>query len=123
MRSLLAVVVVASWAAWAPADNWPAWRGPTGQGVSADKKVPVKWSPTENVRWKVALPASGNSTPAIWGDRVFITQSTERTLWPPKVPADFPKGTSPGGYAVAEKRSVLCFRRADGKLLWQRDTI
>src|SRR4051812_30280895 len=109
MRSIIAVLVVLSWTGCALADNWPAWRGPTGQGLSEDKNLPVTWSPTDNVRWKVPLPASGNSTPVIWGDRVLITQSTERTLWPPQVPADFPKGTSPGGYAIAEKRSVLCF--------------
>src|ERR1043165_1899131 len=123
VRWILAVMVVVSATTVANADNWPAWRGPTGQGLSADKNLPVKWSPTENVRWKTSLPASGNSTPVIWGDRFFITQSTERPLWPPKVPADSPKGPSPGGYAIAQKRSVMCFNRADGKLLWQRDVI
>lgn len=107
----------------ARADNWPGWRGPTGQGVCAEKDLPVKWGPTENVRWKTPLSAPGNSTPAIWGDRIFITQASDKTLWPPQVPPEFPKGTSPGGHAIAEKRSVLCFNRADGKLLWQRDTI
>ena len=105
------------------AENWPTWRGPNSQGVSREKALPLQWSPTENVRWKVKMPASGNSTPIVWGERVFVTQSTERTLWPPKVPIDFPKGTSPGGHAIAEKRSVMCFHRADGKLLWQRDII
>lgn len=123
MRRCVALLALFLWVAPADADNWPSWRGPTGQGVSEEKDLPVKWGPTENVRWKTPLPFSGNSTPAIWGDRVFITQSSDRTLWPPQVPRDFPKGTSPGGYAVAEKRSVLCFQRADGKLLWQRDTI
>jgi outer membrane protein assembly factor BamB len=123
MRFRLAVLMILSGGAWAHADNWPTWRGPNGQGVSNDKNLPIKWSPKENVRWKAPLPASGNSTPVVWGDRIFVTQSTERTLWPPKVPKDFPAGTSPGGYAVAEKRSLLCFNHADGKLLWQRDTI
>src|SRR5690242_2893732 len=123
MRSILAGMAWAALCAQARADNWPTWRGPDSRGIAQEKSLPVKWSPTENIRWKVKLPASGNSTPVIWGDRVFLTQSTERTLWPPKVPLDFPKGTSPGGHAVAEKRSVLCFHRIDGKLLWQRDVI
>jgi outer membrane protein assembly factor BamB len=105
----------------ARAENWPAWRGPTGQGVSTETDLPVTWGPDENVRWKVALPSAGNSTPIIWGDRVFITQANDVTKWPPKVPEYFAGGSSAGGHAIAEKRSVMCFNRTDGTLLWQRD--
>ncbi len=38
------------------ADNWPAWRGPEGNGVSQEKNLPTEWSPTRNVAWKIALP-------------------------------------------------------------------
>lgn len=107
----------------ATADNWPTWRGPNGMGHSAEKDLPIKWDKTENVRWKVALPSSGNSTPIVWGDRIFITQANDVTKWPPKVPANFAGGSSAGGHAIAEKRSVMCFQRSDGKLLWQRDVI
>ena len=71
-------------AAAAVADDWPGWRGATGQGQCAEKDLPLTWSPTENVRWKVALPDAGSSTPAVWGDRVFVTQASEKTVWPPK---------------------------------------
>lgn len=118
--SLLSVVY---WPAVLAAENWPAWRGPSGQGVSTEKGLPVTWNHTENVRWKIPLPDRGNSTPVIWGDRVFITQAHDTTQWPPKVPEDFAGGSSAGGYAISEKRSVLCFRRGDGELLWQGDTI
>ncbi len=123
MRGVLVLLMAVSWAASGHADNWPAWRGVNGAGVSSEQKLPLKWSPTENVRWKVKLPSAGNSTPIIWGDRVFITQANDVTLWPPKVPGNFAGGSSAGGHAVAEKRSVLCFQRSDGKLLWQRDVI
>jgi outer membrane protein assembly factor BamB len=83
------------------AANWPAWRGPGGDGHSSEKEAPLTWSRTENVRWKTPLPSPGNSTPIVWGNRVFLTQSIDR------------KGT---------RRAVLCFDRADGKLLWQRET-
>lgn len=83
----------------ARADDWPAWRGPTGQGHSAEKNLPLKWSATENVKWKVPLEQSGNSTPVICKDRVFLTQGNR------------------GGSV----RSLLCLARADGKLLWKRD--
>jgi len=123
MRAVVVLLVTLSWNASARAGNWPSWRGPAGAGVSEEKSLPINWSVTENVRWKVKLPAAGNSTPIIWGDRVFLTQAVDVTLWPPKVPANFAGGSSAGGHAIAEKRSVLCFQRADGKLLWQRDVI
>jgi outer membrane protein assembly factor BamB len=103
--------------------DWPGWRGPTGQGHSTEKDLPLKWDKTENVRWKVGLPDAGNSTPVVWGDRVFLTQASDKRLWPPQKPPNFPAGTSYGGYAILAKRSLMCFHRADGKLLWQRDTI
>jgi outer membrane protein assembly factor BamB len=95
--------------------DWPSWRGPDGQGHTADKSAPIQWSRTTNVRWKTPLPDEGNSTPVVWGDRVFMTQATEKTDWPPK--------PNSGGPASARRRSILCLDRSDGKVLWQRDTI
>jgi len=115
MRIVTAVVAVCGLTSAASADNWPGWRGSGGQGQCGEKSLPLKWGPTENVRWKVALPDAGSSTPAVWGDRVFVTQASEKTVWPPK--------GSNGGIAKARKRSLLCFARADGKLLWQSDVI
>ncbi len=123
MRRSVAGLALLLWTALAAGADWPGWRGPTGQGLSEEKDLPLKWSATENVRWKAALPDAGNSTPIIWGNRVFVTQASDKKVWPPQVSPKFPKGTSPGGAAVIEKRSVLCFNREDGKLLWQRDTI
>lgn len=82
------------------ADNWPAWRGPTGDGQCTEKNLPTKWSTTENVRWKTALPGPGNSTPIIWGDRIFLTQAKEN----------------------GKKRLVMCFKRSDGSELWKKET-
>ncbi|HWG42359.1 MAG TPA: PQQ-binding-like beta-propeller repeat protein [Gemmataceae bacterium] len=78
---------------------WTQWRGPSGQGYSKDTRVPLNWSETENLLWKTKLPGKGNSTPIIWGDRVFLTAS------------------SPNG----KERLVLCVSTRDGKILWQRD--
>src|SRR6185436_16580117 len=80
-------------------DNWPAWRGPHATGVAEERDLPLKWGPKENIRWKVALPEAGNSTPIIWGDRVFITQALD------------------GG----KRRALIAFDRADGKKLWQQE--
>jgi outer membrane protein assembly factor BamB len=94
-----AIFVLLCSASSASADNWPAWRGPTGQGLCAETDVPSTWSATDNVKWKIALADQGNSTPVVWGDKVFLTQANK------------------GGSV----RSLLCFARADGKLLWQKD--
>ena len=91
-------LLVALTLATARADNWPAWRGPTGQGFSAEKNLPTKWSATENVRWKIDLPDAGNSTPIVWGDKVFLTQATDK----------------------GKKRSLYCLDRKDGSKLWEK---
>jgi outer membrane protein assembly factor BamB len=77
------------------AGNWPAWRGPNGDGVTPETDLPLKFSATDGVKWKVELPERGNSTPIVWGDRVFLTQ------------------------AVGTKRILMCLDRKDGKTLWQ----
>src|SRR5262245_47991357 len=78
--------------------DWPAWRGPTGNGVSPETSLPAKWSATENVRWKAALPGVGVSAPIVHGERVFITASDGRRN---------------------ERLHILCFDRQSGKKLWQ----
>ena len=77
------------------AGNWPAWRGPDGTGVTTETALPLTWSATKNIRWMIKLPERGNSTPIVWGDRVFLTQ------------------------AVGERRLVMALDRRDGKLLWE----
>jgi hypothetical protein len=55
------------------ADNhWAGWRGPD-QGRSSDARVPLEWNRTENLRWQLDLPGTGNSSPIVWGERVFLT--------------------------------------------------
>lgn len=77
------------------AANWPAWRGPDGTGISNEKNLPLTWNATENVKWKVALPERGNSTPIVWGDRIFLTQN------------------------IGQQRALICFARNDGRQLWK----
>jgi outer membrane protein assembly factor BamB len=57
--------------------DWPQFRGPTGQGVSDERNLPLTWSETKNVRWKTAIPGRGWSSPVIHGDRVWLTTATE----------------------------------------------
>ncbi|TWU37135.1 outer membrane protein assembly factor BamB family protein [Novipirellula artificiosorum] len=59
------------------ADNWPQWRGPTGDGVIEETEVPTEWDEESGVQWKCPLPGWGDSTPAIWGDAVFVTSCVD----------------------------------------------
>lgn len=79
------------------ATQWARWRGPSGQGLVSGTGYVDKWSATENVRWKTRVPGSGNSSPVVWRDRIFLTTAYEQ-----------------GG-----RVSVLAFDRATGKPLWE----
>jgi outer membrane protein assembly factor BamB len=57
----------------AAAEDWPQFRGPTGQGYSAERGIPLEWSETNNVRWKTRVPGSGWSSPVVAGGRVWLT--------------------------------------------------
>jgi outer membrane protein assembly factor BamB len=57
----------------AAAEDWPQFRGPTGQGLSAETGLPVEWSESRNVRWKTTVPGTGWSSPVVAGDRVWLT--------------------------------------------------
>lgn len=83
----------------ANADNWPQWRGPSLNGISTEKNLPVKWSTTENITWKLETTAWSGATPIIWGNYIFLnmadgTESPTLSLW--------------------------CLNRVDGKVLWKQ---
>jgi outer membrane protein assembly factor BamB len=84
------------------ADNWPQWRGPSMNGLSAEKNLPIKWTHTDNIAWKLPLPAWSGSTPIVWGDRLFLSV------------ADDLKSTQPVNL------HLWCVDRAKGTVLWQR---
>ncbi|MFM9963013.1 MAG: PQQ-binding-like beta-propeller repeat protein [Planctomycetaceae bacterium] len=54
-------------------ENWPQWRGPKNNGISNETNTPSKWSKTENVAWRLPMPGPGGATPAVWGERIFLT--------------------------------------------------
>lgn len=83
------------------AENWPGWRGPLGTGKAEGKNYPTTWSRDNNVRWRIDLPERGNSSPIVWGDKVFVTQSIEA------------KG----------ERQLICFHSENGRLLWQKTVV
>lgn len=80
------------------ARDWPAWRGPDGDGVAPPgQQLPQNWSATENVRWKAMVPGRGHGSPTVVGDHVFLATAE----------------------AESELQSVLCLDRATGKQRWK----
>ncbi len=57
------------------AENWPQWRGLHNDGISTETDVPIQWSQSENVRWRLPLPGEGASTPIVWEDKIFLTSA------------------------------------------------
>ena len=80
--------------------QWPGWRGPRSTGISTDKDLPVAFGPRSGVRWKVEVPGVGNSSPVVWGDRVYLTSAL---------------GAAPS------RLVLLAWDRATGKYLWGTD--
>jgi outer membrane protein assembly factor BamB len=81
--------------------NWPGWRGPRGDGTSDETGIPLRWSSTENVTWKVPIPGKGHSSPVIWGERIFVTSCIEEE----------------------KKRMLYCLDRRTGEMKWERHVL
>src|ERR1043166_4814764 len=79
--------------------NWPQWRGPLANGVAPEADPPLEWSETKKVKWKVKVPGEGSSTPAVWGNRIFVltaVASGKKTEVRPATPPA-PENPPPGG--------------------------
>ena len=94
--ALLAVLLTAVLGA--HAENWPRFRGPNGQGHSAETSVPVRWSATNGIAWQTPIPGDGWSSPVVWDGKVFLTSATD-------------SGT---------KCHVFCIEAQSGKILWDK---
>jgi outer membrane protein assembly factor BamB len=81
------------------AENWPAWRGPRGDGSAIDENVPVQWDGTTGagVLWKVPLPGYGHSSPIVWENRVLVT----------------------GCIDESQERFLICVDAKNGKEIWK----
>lgn len=100
-KYVLRIVALAAFAACMPvltyADGeWPGWRGPQSNGHTKETSLPTKWN-AKSVVWKSELPGEGQSSPVIWGDRIFLTSALDK----------------------GKKRLVFCVDRKSGKILWQ----
>ena len=82
------------------AGDWPQFRGPGGDGFSADKGFPDRWSDKENLRGRALLPGRGQSSPIVAGGHVYVTASSG---------------------ATQDRLHVLCFDAGTGKRLWAQE--
>lgn len=101
MRALLSLTVALTMTAPLLAEDWPQFRGPTGQGVSTETGLPTRWSANEAVAWSTPIPGLGWSSPIVHGDRVYVTTATDdgRSL------------------------RLLCLDRATGEILWNTEVV
>jgi outer membrane protein assembly factor BamB len=105
------------------AENWPQWRGPNLNGISGEKNLPLHWSSSENVAWKLDMPSKTGATPVIWGSRVFlnVADGDDLYLWC----VDKTKGTvlwkkriAPGNYKINKQNMSSPSPVTDGKAVY-----
>ena len=103
----------------APGD-WPRWRGPFNTGV-ARGRAPVEWSDEKNIAWKLEIPGKGNSSPVIWGDRIFLTTAIPVAGGPAQT-GDGAGGFGQGaqGEQPEHRLVVMAVDRKTGKVVWER---
>jgi outer membrane protein assembly factor BamB len=80
------------------AQEWTRFRGPNGTGISNAKTIPSQWR-EKDINWKVELPGIGQSSPVIWGGKVFLTSADEKS----------------------PKLHLFCIEAGRGRKLWQKD--
>jgi outer membrane protein assembly factor BamB len=119
-RPVVVVSTLALAAVSIQAANWPQFRGPGSTGVSDDRALPDRWSTTENIAWKTAIPGRGWSSPVVWGDRIFVTSVVSTKEPEPAKPGLYFGGERPA--PTDEHRwTVFAIDFASGKIVWQRD--
>ena len=122
MRKLVVAALLIASLSIAYAENWPGWRGPGSLGISEDAVIPVVWDMSKNVKWKVAVPGLGHSSPIVWGDKVFVTTAVSTDPKEDYWEKGFPRiERKPDAAEISWK--VLCFDRDTGKLLWDQTAI
>lgn len=126
LATVVSVTVVSVITLLSAESNWPGWRGPLSNGVSDEKNLPTVWTPESNIQWKTELPGRGNSSPVVWGDRIFLTAELEGdTVAGIKPPAHKLRGQPfrhPDSTAAdrVHKLLVIALDRKTGDIVWQR---
>src|SRR5262252_3541083 len=109
-----------------PKSNWSQWRGPEGNGVSAETNLPTEWSDTKNIKWKTPIVGRGHSSPVVWENKIFLTTDIEGETVPGAKAVghtyDGKPFKHPDSVGADKKHSlrVLCINRDSGKILWEQ---
>jgi len=103
--------------------NWPQWRGPNMNGFVSETNLPLRWSTTENVTWKLALPDFSGSTPIVWNDRIFLSLADGTELYLLSVDRTrgselWKKHLGSGNAKVRKQNMSSPSPVTDGKLVW-----
>jgi outer membrane protein assembly factor BamB len=107
-------------------NDWPGWRGPTSNGVSALKDVPSSWGADRNIAWKTPLDGKGLSSPVVWGNRIFLTTDIQGAAVEGSVPPKHKVGGQPFrhpdsiGMDHKHTLKLMCYDATSGKQLWER---
>jgi outer membrane protein assembly factor BamB len=128
ISALLTLTLLNSNAGASRGANWPQWRGPDGQGVSAETGLPTEWSDAKNVKWKTPIAGRGHSSPIVWGKKIFLTSALDgenipgRTAGVTHKMSDGSTFVHPDAVGADLKHTfkVVCLDRDTGKILWER---
>src|SRR5262249_8107426 len=121
-RRVIEFLVACQIASTSVAQNWNQFRGPNGDGVVHDAKLPIKWGAKNHVLWNTEVSGVGWSSPVVWGDRIFVTTAESETLAKPDPKfTTFDLGTSAPS-DVKYRQSVLCFDAASGTKIWAQQS-
>ncbi|MCH7824023.1 MAG: PQQ-binding-like beta-propeller repeat protein [Acidobacteria bacterium] len=101
--------------------NWPAFRGPRASGVADGQFPPTSWDAEQsvNIRWKTPIPGFGNSSPIVWGDKIFITTAISSQSNPVFRPGNI-GDTDNAGDQSEHVWKLYCLDRVTGQILWER---
>ena len=102
-------------------DRWPSFRGPSASGIGDGVRLPDRWSVKDgtNVRWSVAVPGLGHSSPIVWGDRVFVTTAVSSRGGATFKPGLYGEGTASEDRSV-QRWVVMALDRGTGRVIWQQ---
>jgi outer membrane protein assembly factor BamB len=101
-------------------DNWQQWRGPLANGVAPRANPPVRWSETNSIRWKIALPGSGHSSPIVFGDFVYVLSAMPVGEAQKPVYDDAPGVHDSVPVTHRHQFLALAIRRRDGQIMWSK---
>jgi outer membrane protein assembly factor BamB len=100
LKLIFALLIIHS-TSFSQIQNWPSWRGPSGDGTSIETKIPTRWDSITNVLWKSLVPGSGHSSPIVWENKLFIVSAIPDS----------------------QERILLCYDNNNGKILWQKTVL